>query len=456
VEDFFVTGSALVEIGWDDTASFGQGDVVAVRWPIESFLWDPKSEDLQEARALIKVSWHPLSWYKNHYPDTGKYVQGEDNLYNDVGMPVTQIARDQGEEEPRAMLMEYWWREYDGKKYHINVAHIAGTALLDEKRDVYDHGMYPFVLDTHFTVEGQPVGEGLVGALVPMMRYINRYAKYLDTNLRLSSKNRVIKRRDAEIDTANLTDWDKDVIEGNSVVRGQDWDWLANPPLNSMIVNQMQLMQAQLKQDSGASQVTRGESVGSQVSGKAYSLLMQAGSKIGQMNGIFLNDGFSQMTWQILCLVSQFYDNERLQRITGKNEQHEFFGKEMPSPKYTVQVEVQQRDPARIQAQNQMFIDMYTMAAQAQQFFPVKALLQLLNVDGKDRALPILEEMDKTEEQLKQLSAQNKQLAEQMMQMQKENDSLRQMQTQSTNALASMGRSPELNQGRQAVAGQRP
>jgi hypothetical protein len=453
VEDFFVTGSALMEIGWDDTASFGEGDVSLVRWPIEAFCWDPKAEDLQEARALIKVSWHPLSWYRAHYPENGRYVQGEDHLYNNVGMPSTQQANHNQEDEDQAMLMEYWYRTFDGQKYHINVAHIAGHALLQHKTDVFKHGMYPFVIDTHFVVDGQPIGEGLVGALVPMMRYINRYAKYMDTNARLSAKARLLKSTSANIKDADFMDWEKDVIPGDSIRKGIDWDWLTNPPFNGMIAQQMLNMQAQLKQDSGASQVTRGESVGSQVSGKAYSLLMQAGSKVGQANSVFLNDGFAQMTWQVLCLVSEFYDNDRLRKITGKDETFEFFGDDMTVPRYTVQVEVQQKDPARIQAQNQMFIDMYTMSAQAQQYFPVSVLIQLMNLDGKDKILPVILDMEQKGDKIRQLSEQNTQLIETIAQLQKETDALRYAQTESVGALASMGRSAQVNQGRQAVVG---
>lgn len=452
VEDFYCTGSGLIQTGWDEDANYGEGEITLIRWPIEAFCWDPKAEDLQEARALIKVSWHPMSWYRAHYPELGKYVQAEDDMYNDVGMPETQLLDEQAD-EGRALLMEYWYRTFDGKKYHINVAHIAGHTLLEKKEDVFDHGMYPFELDAHSLIEGQPVGEGLVGELVNTMRYINRYAKYIDTNARLSAKARILLSNDSGIDATALLDFDKDAITGNSIRKGIDWDYFSNPPFNGMIANQMINMMNDLKQDSGANQATRGEPAGGVTSGKGLIALQQAGGKIAQMRTGTLNDGFKQMVWQVLCLMAQFYDNKRLRKITGKDESFPaFFDTDKKVPRYTVQVEVHQKDPLRIQAQNQMFIDMYTMAAQAQQYFPISALIQLLNVEGKDRITPVIQEMEQKGDKIRQLSDQNVQLIEQLTQMQKENDALKQTQTQSVNALASVGkRGPQVNQGRQAV-----
>ena len=79
-------------------------------------------------------------------------------------------------------------------------------------------------------------------------------------------------------------------------------------------------------------------------------------------------------------------------------------------PPYTVQVQVNRRNPLRVQAQNELFIQAYTMAAQAGQQFPLKMLFELLTVDGKDRIMPVLEEVDQQTQMLNQLMQENEQL----------------------------------------------
>ena len=59
-------------------------------------------------------------------------------------------------------------------------------------------------------------------------------------------------------------------------------------------------------------------------------------------------------------------------------------------PPYMVQIEINQKNPVRIEAMNEMYMQAYTMAAQAQQFFPLSSLFEMLNIDGKDRLLPVI------------------------------------------------------------------
>ena len=451
-EDFYTVGTSVIQVAWDPDMNYGKGEIALIRWPVEAFLWDPCAERLQDARAVMKVSWHPLSWFKAHWPEEGKYVNSDENAYNNVGMTEGQEDAEHQSDEKRALLIEYWWREYNSKtrRYSVNVAYAAGNALLSVDRDVYDHGLYPFVLDVHDSIEGSLVGEGLVHELAPMMRYINRYAAYADMNARMSSKGRMLVQRGSGIDKDALTDWQTDVIEGDRITQGDSWNWMQNQPFNATITNLMQMFQNDLKQDSGANQFTRGETTGGIVSGKAINSLIQAGGKVASMRTEQLKYGFKDMVEQIIWLMSQFYDDKRTVLITGREGRKELridketlFGKKgkgaVNPPPYSVQIEVSSRDPQRIANQNQMFMEAYTMSAQAQQFFPLSSLFNILNLDGKDKILPVIRENEHYQEQMQALQQQVEQMGQQMEQMQNENQNLRKAVSQTTNALAQMG-----------------
>ena len=451
-EDFYTVGTSVIQVAWDPDMNYGKGEIALIRWPVEAFLWDPCAERLQDARAVMKVSWHPLSWFKAHWPKEGRYVNSDENAYNNVGMTEGQEGAEHQSDEKRALLIEYWWREYDSKtrRYSVNVAYAAGNALLSVDRDVYDHGMYPFVMDVHDSVEGSLVGEGLVHELAPMMRYINRYAAYADMNARMSSKGRMLVQRGSGIDKDALTDWQNDVIEGDRITQGDAWNWMQNQPFNATITNLMQMFQNDLKQDSGANQFTRGETTGGIVSGKAINSLIQAGGKVASMRTEQLKYGFKDMVEQIIWLMSQYYDDKRTVLITGREGRKELtidkealFGKKgkgaVNPPPYSVQIEVSSRDPQRIANQNQMFMEAYTMSAQAQQFFPLSALFQILNLDGKDKILPVIQANEHYQEQMQALQQQVEQMGQQMQQMQAENQNLRKAVSSTTNALAQMG-----------------
>lgn len=450
-EDFYGTGTAITQIAWDPDMAYGKGDIALIRWPLEAFLWDPTAEYIQDCRAVMKLSWHPLSWYREHYPDTGRYVGAENGTHDNVGLTEGQIDMEHSSDEKRAMLIEYWWRTYNAstRRYTINVAYAAGNALLDKQEDVYMHGRYPFVVEPHDIKEGCLAGTGLVRELVPMMRYINRYAAYADMNARMSSKGRMLVRRESGIDKDALTDWTVDVIEGNSITQGDSWNWLQNQPFNSTITNLMTMFQSDLKADSGANQFTRGETTGGIVSGKAINSLIQAGGKISSMRTEQLKYGSKEMVDQTIWLMAQFYDDDRTVMITGRKGRRQIkidtkklFGKKtkgaIDPPPYTVQIEISSRDPQRIANQNQMFMEAYTMSAQAGQFFPLSALFEILNLDGKDKILPVIRSNERYQEQMQQLQQQVEQLSGQLEQLQASNQNLRKEVTDTTNALRSV------------------
>lgn len=450
-EDFFVTGTAITQIVWDESANFGKGDVAIFGWPMEAFLWDPMAEDIQDARALIKLCWRPMSWFRQHYPDEYPYIAADEGSRNHVGMNDVQQSLSGGQDEPRALLLEYWYRRYDAKskRYTISVAYCAGGALLEKAEDVYMHGMYPFVVDVQDSIRGTPVGDGTVGELAPMMRYINRYAHYIDTNLRFSSKGRLLARRAAGFDREALADYSQDIIEGERIIQGEDWAWLQHAPFTGLPLQMMVQMQNDLKMDSGANQFTRGETTGGIVSGKGITAMIEAGGKISGLRTDDLNEGFRQIIEQAIWLMAEFYKPDRMVHITGRRNArsikmtNDIFGRRgkgaVAPPPYTVQVEINRRNPARVDAMNEMYMQAYTMAAQAQQYFPLSALFNLLNIEGKDRLLPIIEANENHMQQMQQLQQQLEQQTLQMEQMQKENDSLRATANQMTNALANIG-----------------
>lgn len=316
------------------------------------------------------------------------------------------------------MLIEYWYRLYDAKqrRYTVNVAYLAGGALLSSHEDVYSHGKYPFVLDVYTPIEGLPVGDGMVQELAPMMRYVNRYASYIDMNLRMASKGRLLVDRNAGLDKEALMDWESDVVEGDRI-DASALQWMQTQPFGGMATQQMMQLQADIKQDSGQNQFSRGETVGGVTAASAISALQEAGGKITRLRTNVFNQGFREIATQAMWLISQFYDARRVLFITGRRvdaSPERLFGRALPGavppPPYTVQVQVQRRNPLRQQAQNDLFLQAYQLSAEAGQYFPLSVLFDILHVDGKERILPVLRENEQLPAQLEQRTAENEDL----------------------------------------------
>ena len=335
------------------------------------------------------------------------------------------------------MLVEYWWREYNSKtrKHSINVAYFAGRALLEKHTNVYAHGLYPFVIDVHTHIEGLPVGDGLVMELAPMMRYINRYAKYMDANIRASAKTRLLIRRDSGIDPDQLADWNNDMIETDRPLTDSVM-FMNSPPLTNLTLSLMLQMQSDMKMDSGQNQFQRGENAGSITAASAITAMQEAGAKQSRMRTSILKDGFKQITEQVLWLIAQFYDKDRIVRITGRDDRLKKIdassarlmnktGSVVPPPPYIVRVYVERMNPNFVSEQNQFFIDAYKMSVESQKPMPLSTLFRILNVDGKDKLIPIIDAAENYAETLNMVMQQNQQLTQTVEEQQKSIDALK-------------------------------
>ena len=187
--------------------------------------------------------------------------------------------------------------------------------------------------------------------------------------------------------------WETDVVEGDRIDPSA-LQWLQTQPFTGMVTRQMMQLQADIKQDSGQNQFASGETVGGVTAASAISALQEAGGKITRLRTQGLNQGFREMVTQVMWLISQFYDRRRVLFITGREvsaSPERLFGQGLfPTPPYTVQVQVQRRNPLRQQAQNELVLQAYQMSAQAGQHFPLSTLFELLQVEGKERILPVL------------------------------------------------------------------
>ena len=243
-------------------------------------------------------------------------------------------------------------------------------------------------------------------------------------------------------------DWNVNVIEGGNI-NEDAVRWFQTSPLSNLVNVQMRQFQDDIQMDSGQNQFTRGAGGSGLTAASAIMALQAAGGQPARMRTATLHSGFKRIAEQVLWLISQFYDDERVVRLRGVDQtvnqdrevsisQERIYGGDapqegekpkkrgrkkgeaLPPPPYTVRIQVQRRNPMRIQAENEMLLQMYAMAAQGGTPIPLPVIAQMLHFDGKDKILPVLIQTDQTMRQMQQLAAQNEQLQVQLQQTQEQ------------------------------------
>lgn len=407
-EDYYVTGCALMQVHWDEDMDSGQGGIRIMRVPIDGIVWDPTAKSLQSCRAIFKTAYHPRGWYEEHYPDVGMYVQPDS--YRDPRRDT--LSRDQD-----VMMLECWWREYDAdsERYMVHVTHMAGHVLLYDSRDdfpdgLYAHGEYPFAMCTYRESMTSLRGISCVEDYVELNRYANRNAKYIDWATRFAARPKLILGQGLELrDETEITDSSKQIIHVDGMVTNTNLTWMPSPSVPQMAYQMQQWYIDTLKQESGQNQFARGEGGMGVTAASAIQSLQEAGAKSSRMEAQRLSGMYRDAVNQVLWLIAQFFDPPRIIMITG-NAESPYLAKPLIAgrrqmtdsadlhPAYRVNLQIRRRNPLRIESENELVLKLYEMSAAAGNPIPLASVLELMQVDGKERILPRLREAQQQQE----------------------------------------------------------
>lgn len=415
-EDYYVVGCCIMQMHWDEDMDDGAGNVRILRIPPEYVTWDPGARDLQECRAIFKTAWHPRGWYREHYPEAGIYV--DEDSYDDP---------DRSSDTPRdgsVMLLEAWWREYDAAedRYRVHVSHMAGRVLLYDSRDefpegLYAHGKYPFEMATYRDAAGTLAGRSCVEDFVALNRAANRNAKYIDWATRFAARPKLILGQGLELrDETEITRADRQIVHVDGMVSNQNLTWMPVPQLPPAAYQMQQWYLDAIKQESGQNQFTRGEGGLGVTAASAIQSLQEAGAKSSRMESQRLSDMYRRAVEQVLWLIGQFYDPPRIIMITGKQDspyaaQPMIAGRDIMSsaadlhPAYRVNTQIRRRNPLRVESENELVLKLYEMSLSSGEPLPLASVLELLQVDGKDRILPRVQEAQRQQEAAQQALA---------------------------------------------------
>ena len=474
MEDAAVTGTGIAEVLWDEDADDGEGMVNVLVWHPEDVYPDPQYEDIQDGRAVFKVTHTTVAWIEEHYPESKGYVNEDPYARQGEQALIEAPAGDK-----KVTLIEYWYKRYDKNKrrYRVHMAQLAGGALLystetdygtnrkgEYREGVYAHGQYPFTFFRYRDVHGKPFGTGLVHDYKDSQNAIDRYQKYIDDNARMSSVSKTYVRKNS-VPVEDVADMSKTVVEYNGSDIRQEMTTVQAQPLNSQVYQMMVYLADTMKQDSGQNQFARGEGGLGVTAATAIQALQEAGGKITRMHTEKFKDAFREMIEQVLWVLSEYMEPGRKLRIVGgwdstgnmKNRLVQLIapkaeGDRLPKPAYHVRVQVQKNNPLQIQAYNELLRQASQVCAQYGSPLPPETFIGLLQgYPNKSSILKAVQENSRVQAQMQQLQAQNKQLTAQLEQQKKANAGYRKALTTSGGGRALAEQKNMTNPGAQEV-----
>ena len=319
-------GTGVKGVFWDPAKRSGLGDITIQSMDILMLYWEPGVMDVQESANLfslrledndqLKARWPQLDGHTGSTLEVAKYVHDEHIDTTDKSVVVDwyyKKARPEGEP-----LLHYC------KFCNGIVLYASENDPQYADRGFYDHGLYPFVFDPLFMEEDSPAGFGYIDVMKDTQTAIDEMNHAMDENIKLAAKPRFLLSDAAGVNEEELADWSRDIVHVAGALRDGSLTPLQTAGLQGNCISYRDARVAELKEISGNRDVSQGGTTSGLTAASAIAALQEAGSKLSRDMLKSAYRAFAKECYLIIELMRQFYDEERVYRITGPTGQTEF------------------------------------------------------------------------------------------------------------------------------------
>ena len=331
--DKLIKATAVWGVFWDTRKLNGIGDIDIRAIDILNLYWEPGIKDVQKSKNLFNIDLMDRDMLQQMYPNVELRGNGS----------AKELAKytyeDNVDTTNKVIVVDWYYKQrINGReivqlcKYACGKVLYASENVLDKdgipvfkERGYYDHGKYPFVIDTTFPLPGSPSGMGYADVCKNPQEFIDVLDQAILQTARWNSKTRYFETEGSGINNEDFLDDTKTVVK----VKGSrpPSEMLmeiakAQLPAECMVVRQMKV--DELKEVSGNRDFTQGSVTAGVTAASAIATLVETGSKpsrdmIGRSFDVVQEIG-------VLALenVRQFYTEMRIFRIIGENGEMQF------------------------------------------------------------------------------------------------------------------------------------
>lgn len=429
------TGTGVTGVFWDQSKNNGLGDIDIRELDMLNLFWEPGITDIQKSANLFHVELVDSERIKEQYPkltDPGSDTAVELAKY---------VYDDTVDTTDKSVVVDWYYklRNGNGKTVLHYCKFCNGQVLYASQNDpeyaergFYDHGKYPVVFDVLFPEAGSPAGFGYVDVCKDAQIYIDKLDQVILKHAVMGARPRFFTKGDGAINEAEFADWSKDFVHYSGNGNPQESIMpIEIAPLNGTYVDVRALKVDEMKETSGNRDFAQGGTSGGVTSGTAIAQLAEAGNKLSRDMIKSAYRAYRQVTYLVIDLIRQFYEESRFFRIIGERGQMEFVqftGRQIAEkpidpayglqdgfrvPIFDVEISAQKQSPFSTVVANERAMQLYAAGffdpAMADQSL---AALDMMTFDGiekvRDRIMQngtLFQQVQQMQQQMAQLAA---------------------------------------------------
>ena len=396
-------GTGVYQIAWDRTKHHGLGDVAVTKADVLSLFWEPGITEIQKSPNLFHVELREREALEREWP--GVQFSG------DGAVTVSRYLTEDGPDPADRIPVVDWYYRKNGRLHYCKYA--GGAVLYATENDPaaaergwYDHGMYPFVLDRLFPVEGSPCGFGYVDVGKHAQDMIDRLGSAVTRNTLMAAEPRYFIRSDGAVNEGEFADWTSPLVHVSGNLGADSVRQINVSPVPEVCVAVLNNKIEELKFTAGNQDVSNGGVPSGVTAASAIAALQETAGRLSRDANRGAYRAFSAVVEQVVELIRQFYDLPRAFRITGGSGGEAFvrfsnqgmkpqdqgvdFGVDLGwrTPGFDVSVSPARRTAYTAVSQNETALQFYRLGLfQPQNALQALACLEMMDFEGKSAVM---------------------------------------------------------------------
>ena len=314
-------GTAAYGVFWNQSREHGLGDVDVRPLDLLKLFWEPGVQDIQQSRDLFLVEPVEREALEARWPQLkGKALP--DSL--------SFCRPEEAAAQEKVLLVDWYYKKTDPSgRTVLHYAKLAGEELLFATenepvyagRGLYDHGLYPVVLDVLFPEKGSPAGFGYVAVCKDPQLYVDRLNDAMLENALLSAKKRFFVASSTGVNEEEFLDWSRPLVHVEGSLDETRIREIVTRPLDGVCLSLAQMKIDEMKETAANRDVNAGSTSHGVTAAAAIAALQEAGSKTSRDMIAASYRAHGRICRLVLELMRQFYTEERSFRVAGKGEE---------------------------------------------------------------------------------------------------------------------------------------
>lgn len=440
-------GTGIYKVTWDKHKLNGLGDIRIERISPLNLFWEPGIEDIQDSRYVFETNLVDNEILLHKYPDKlSRKVLGTQFVASKF------LYDDHVDTSEKSTVIDCYYHTWQGPKKILQYVQFVGDVVLyatendrfqpTKDREIvnaetgesftetvpdgvpmavsglYDHGLFPYVFDAMYKIEGSPCGYGYVDLGRDCQEQIDTMSKAICDNAVVAATPRYIFSGQAGINEDEFMDIRKPVVHSNGTINPNDYLQINGGGLSGNYIEFYNAKIEELRQVTGNTEVSTGTAGSSVTAASAIAALQEASGKGSRASTLGSYRAFHKVCNLVIELIRQFYTLPRTFRIIGEKNIERFvqFSNAglMPQPQmvggidmglrlpvFDIKIGAQKKNTYTKLAQNELALQFYQLGFfNPQQTDQSLMCIDMMDFDGKDEVYAKIQQMGTMYQQL--------------------------------------------------------